>query len=270
VVKRLSAPVRGDPAALSNPRHAAWWRREADVALDGGLAATAGLRAPHVLRVEEDETGITIWSARVPLEGSNGLHLARALGIFAGNDLSEQPWWCRDVLADRLSRLEDKVGWPTLARTTLADIADRLWQRRGHHLGQLGAVRQVPSHGDPTPANLPGRDGADVVGVDWSSFGAGPVGADLGYLALSVREDLDALLTAYNDGLAAGGLDVDPAEARAGATVMACYTALTRAEWALARAAAGPGALAGKYRHPAVAPYLRSLQRLFPQLETLI
>ena len=50
----------------------------------------------------------------------------------------------------------------------------------------------------------------------------------------------------------------------------AAYTALCRAEWALARVASGPGALAGKYRHPAVAPYLRSLQRLFPQLEALL
>ena len=47
-------------------------------------------------------------------------------------------------------------------------------------------------------------------------------------------------------------------------------TALSRAEWALARVAGGEGALAGKYRHPAVAPYLRSLQRQFPQIEELV
>ena len=52
--------------------------------------------------------------------------------------------------------------------------------------------------------------------------------------------------------------------------MVAGYSALCRAEWALARVATGPGALAGKYRHPAVAPYLRSLQRLFPQLEALL
>jgi Ser/Thr protein kinase RdoA (MazF antagonist) len=270
VVKRLTAPERGDPAAHSQPRNAAWWRREADVALDGSLASTSGLRAPHALRVEEDETGVTVWSSRVPQADNNGLYLARALGVFAGSDLAEQPWWCRDLLADRLRRLEDGAGWPTLARTTLADVADRLWQRRTGHLRRLTGMRQVPTHGDPTPANMPGRDGADVIAVDWSQFGSGPVGADLGYLALSVREDLDALLTAYADGLAAGAVEVDPADVRYGATVMACYTALTRAEWALARAAAGPGALAGKYRHPAVAPYIRSLQRLFPQLESLL
>ena len=50
----------------------------------------------------------------------------------------------------------------------------------------------------------------------------------------------------------------------------AVLTALSRAEWALARVAGGEGALAGKYRHPAVAPYLRSLQRQFPQIEELV
>ena len=49
--------------------------------------------------------------------------------------------------------------------------------------------------------------------------------------------------------------------------VSAAYTALSRAEWALARVAGGEGALAGKYRHPAVAPYLRALQRQFGQIE---
>ena len=59
-------------------------------------------------------------------------------------------------------------------------------------------------------------------------------------------------------------------DARLGARVTAVYTAFSRAEWALARVAGGPGALAAKYRHPSVAPYLLSLQRQFPQIEALI
>ena len=50
----------------------------------------------------------------------------------------------------------------------------------------------------------------------------------------------------------------------------AVYSVVNRAEWALARVARGEGALAGKYRHPAVAPHLRALQRQFPQIETLL
>ena len=50
----------------------------------------------------------------------------------------------------------------------------------------------------------------------------------------------------------------------------AVYTVLNRAEWALARVARGEGALAGKFRHPAVAPHLRALQRQFPHIEALV
>jgi hypothetical protein len=47
-------------------------------------------------------------------------------------------------------------------------------------------------------------------------------------------------------------------------------TALSRAEWALARVAGGEGALAGKYRHPAVAPHLRALQRRADDVAALL
>ena len=52
-----------------------------------------------------------------------------------------------------------------------------------------------------------------------------------------------------------------PEDVVTGARVMAVYTALTRLDWALARVADGEGALAGKFRHPSVAPYIRSMQR---------
>ena len=59
-------------------------------------------------------------------------------------------------------------------------------------------------------------------------------------------------------------------QASLGARLTAVYTALSRAEWALARVAPGEGALAGKFTHPSVAPYLRALQRLYPQVEALL
>ena len=55
-----------------------------------------------------------------------------------------------------------------------------------------------------------------------------------------------------------------------GARVMAVYTALTRLDWALARVADGEGALAGKFRHPSVAPYIRAMQRQVDQIEALL
>ena len=59
-----------------------------------------------------------------------------------------------------------------------------------------------------------------------------------------------------------------PDEAALGARVTAVYTVLNRAEWALDRGR-GRRRLAGKYRHPAVAPHLQ-LQRQFPQIEALL
>ncbi len=107
-----------------------------------------------------------------------------------------------------------------------------------------------------------------MVAVDWGTLGAGPVGGDLGYLALSAREEFEPLLEAYLTGLPADL--ASPDQARFGARVVAVYTALSRAEWALARVAPGEGALAGKFTHPAVSPYLRALQRLYPQVEALL
>ena len=50
----------------------------------------------------------------------------------------------------------------------------------------------------------------------------------------------------------------------------AVYTALTRVDWALGRVADGEGALVGKFRHPAVAPYIWAMQRQVAQIEALL
>lgn len=268
VVKRLAAPIPGDPGELGLPVHFAYWRRAADVAAERLVESTPGLRARPVVRVEEDDEGVTLWHSAVEPGELPGPFVAQALGRFTGAQLGEPAWLARNQLADRLARTERLGGWRTLSRTNVADVADRLWSRRRHFLDALGALPQVPQHGDPVPDNLPGRDGEDVLAVDWATLGIGPVGADLGYWSLSAREDFDVLLDAYVAGLPPG--TAGPEEARLGAQVTAVYTVLSRAEWALARVAESPGALAAKYRHPSVAPYLRSLQRQFPQLEALL
>ncbi len=268
VVKRLVAPSAHDPRELSDPRHFAYWRRAADVALAGLVAATPGLREPDAIRVEEDDEGITITQARVLDAGSGGLFVARSLGRFAGATLPPEPWLATGQLRSRMRRVEHRGGWRTLARTPVADVADHLWSRREDLLDRLDALPAVPQHGDPVPANLPGRNGEDVVAIDWATLGWGPVGADLGYYALSAREAFEPLLDAYLTGLPAGLADRE--QAAYGARVTAVCTVLSRAEWALSRVAAGEGALAGKFRHPGVAPHLRALQRQFPQIEALL
>jgi hypothetical protein len=117
------------------------------------------------------------------------------------------------------------------------------------------------------PTNFVAARGEDVVAVDWQCFGTGPVGADLGYFALSSREEFEVLLDTFAAGLDPG-FDLDAVALAA--RVTAVYSVVSRAEWALAQVARGEGALAGKYRHPAVAPHLRALQRQFPQIEALL
>ncbi len=262
-VKRLVQP--DEP---QRPHAVGWWRREVDVAASGLVEATPGLRGPAVVRMEEDAEGITFWCAAVAPTTLTGPFVAQALGRFAGAELGAQPWLCRAQLTQRIEATERRGGWTTLARTTVADLADRLWQRRGHFLAAVAELPQVPQHGDPVPGNLLGREDDAVVAIDWSNLGTGPVGGDLGYWSLSAREEFDVLLEAYVDGLPPGVATIE--QARLGAQVTAVYTALSRADWALARVSEGNGALAGKYRHPAVAPYLKALQRQFPQLEALI
>ena len=268
VVKRISAPVDGDPAELSEPRHFAYWRRAADVMTAGLVRETAGLRAPGLAAVEEDADGITITEEWVEDAAASGLFVAHALGRFAGEHLAPQPWLARNLLRDRMARVERHGGWRTLARTTVADVADVLWARREELLARSDALVQVPTHGDAVPANLPGRDGDDVLAIDWAMLGTGPVGSDLGFYALAAREELEPLLDAYLMGMPDGLATRD--EVTLGARITAVYTVLNRAEWALARVAGGEGALAGKYRHPSVAPHLRALQRQFPHIEALV
>ena len=269
VVKRLARPGPHDPAELSDPRHFAYWRRAADVVTaQVPLDATPGLRAPRLTSVEEDEEGITLVQDWVEDAANSGLFCAVSLGRFAGAEIGRLAWLARGQLRDRVVRVERRGGWPTLARTTVADVADHLWQRRGVLLDELDALPQVVQHGDPAPKNLPGREGEDVLAIDWGSLGTGPVGGDLGLYLLGAREEFEPLLDAYLLGLPDGVATRE--QAAHGARVTAVLTALNRAEWALARVAGGEGALAGKYRHPAVAPYLRSLQRQFPQIEELV
>lgn len=267
VVKRLGKPGPGDPGILSERGHVAYWRREADVLETSLTNATPGLRAAGA-SVDEDDEGITITRDWVEDAASSGLFLALSVGRFAGAAIGHPTFLANDLMRNRLDRVARRGGWPTLARTTVADVAEHLWTRRELMLALLDGLPQVPQHGDPTPQNLPGREDDEALAIDWGTLGHGPVGGDLGYLSLSSREEFEPLLDAYLLGLPDGTADRDTVVL--GARVVAVYTALSRAEWALARVATGEGALAAKYRHPAVAPHLRTLQRTFGHMEALL
>lgn len=269
VVKRLAAP--GDSERwLTDPHHVGYWRREAEVAMDPAAADGPGLVLPESGPVEEDDTGITVWAREVEGAPPSGLFVARALGRFAGAGHASTPWAATRLLADRLQPAEERGGWHTLARTPLADVADRLWEHRRHWLGRCAEAPQGRTHGDAVPSNFLATRGEDVVTVDWQCSGTGPIGADLGYYALSAREGFDVLLTTFLAGAGAVAERVDAECVATSARVTAVYTVLTRAEWALAQCTRGEAARAGTFRHPSVAPHLRALQRQLPQIEQLL
>ncbi len=263
VVKRVRVPGPDEPTGLLEPHHPGYWRREAEVALSGlGLS---GLVPTPTRRVDEDDEGYTIWTTRVVPAPVTGLFAAASLGRFAATPVPEVGWLAKSMLRTRLRIAEERGGWRTLARTTVADLADLLWRRRTALLDRYDALPPGLAHGDAVPANLIAPHGNDVVALDWASLGRAPAGADIGYFALSAKEDFDVLLDTF--ARAHGGDGVEIAFA---ARVMAVFTVVSQAEWALARVAGGEGALAGKYRHPSVAPYLRALQRQLPQIERLL
>ena len=270
VIKRLRRPTGDEPVVLSDPQHAGYWRREVEVALSPDVVRGPGVVPPVYVRVDEDDEGATVWSEEVVAIPPPSLQVAHGLGRFSAAPPREVPWAARRTLTDRLAMAEERGGWPTLGRTQMADVAEHLWQRRRHWLEKYAAAPVGRLHGDAVPANFPAGRGGDVVAVDWQGFGLGPVGTDLGYYALSTREDFEVLLEAFLGGVRSGVGGTDEAAIRRAATVMCVYSAISRAEWALARVAPGEGALHGKFAHPSVAPYLRSLQRQLPQVEALL
>lgn len=268
LVKRVAAPGPDDPDVLRLPEHPGYWRREVEVA--AADVPTQGLVAPEVRSVEEDDDGWSLWTRWVDRHPATPAAVAQALGRFAGTPLPDAPWLARRLLAERIALAEGRGGWPTLERTVVADIAAPFWKRRAGLLGRYDDLPVVAAHGDVVPANLLAPAPRGVLTADWSTLGLAPAGADLGYFALSVRADLDDLLSAYRSGLVDAAVDVVAEEVGWAARVMIAYTVLSRAEWALARVARGEGPLEAKLRHPAVAPYLRSLQRHLPDLEALL
>lgn len=266
VVKRVRKPdehAGADYRSISSP---SYWRRELELALAD--LTTSGLVAPTVRRVDEDDDGFTLWTGAQSRSVVDGDRVALALAEFASSPLEIEPWHAVGHLRAKLAQAEEHDGWPTLARTTVADLTDALWSVRGTCLKRLEALPRVPIHGDLVRANVLGLSTGAVVAIDWASFGWGAPGEDLGLYSASTAGDLDRLVYEYVGGLPDGL--VSTGDVAWAARTVAAFTVIGRAEWALARVAPGEGALANKYRHPAVAPYLRALQDQIPAIEAVL
>ena len=266
IVKRVGLPDESADRAYHQPSSPSYWRRELEFALAD--PPIQGLIAPQVRRVDEDDEGYTLWTGLQTRSVVDGDRMAVALAEFAVSAVAPEPWHAVGHLRAKIGHAETHDGWPTLARTTVADLTDALWSARGSCLRRLESLARVPIHGDLVRANVLGVSAGAVVAVDWASFGWGAPGEDLGLYAASASTDLDRLVYEYVGGLPDGlatARDVSWA-----ARTVAAFTVIGRAEWALSRVAPGEGALANKYRHPAVAPYLRALQNQIPAIEAVL
>ena len=246
VVKRLAAP--DERTERSPTRYAGYWRREVEVARDPAVVDGPGLVPPSSGTVEEDDDGVTVWSLELVGEPPTGLFVARALGRFAAADRRRPGWASRNLLEDRLAMAEQRGGWRTLARTTLADVADHLWQRGAALAGRATRDRGVGCTGTPyPPTSWPpaARTSSPWTGSASGSGRSGPTSATTP--CPSVRSS-----TCCSRRSSTVWAPTWTRGDRLAARVTAVYTVLSRAEWALAQAARGEGALAGKYRHPAV------------------
>ena len=205
-VKRLAAPAEHDPAELSDPRHFAYWRRAADVVTSGIVVGDARpARARSTPRSRRTSTASPSSRDWVEDAANSGLFAAHAIGRFAGSRPRRRPLAGprpapRPAGAGRAPGRLDR-RWPGRRSPT---SPTRSGDAATPFLDQLDALTQVPQHGDPVPANLPGREADEVVAIDWGMLGHGPVGADLGYYALSAREEFEPLLDAYLMGLPDG------------------------------------------------------------------
>ena len=259
-------PLRTRCRACPTPAHAGYWRREAEVALRPAVRR-AGPASWHRRpfgagrggRPGSSPSGArqAVWRAAARAVRGPGARPLRPCPACAGPDRAAARRRLRHdrlALAEEPRRLADPGAHAPGRRRRPArgSAAGTGWTRlrRGARQAGCTATRCRPTSWPPVTTTSST--------VDWQCFGTGPVGSDLGYYALSSREEFDVLLEAFLAGVAD---DADVESIRLAAQVTAVYSVITRAEWALVEAARGEGALAGKFRHPAVAPYIRDLQR---------
>ncbi|MDX6262314.1 MAG: hypothetical protein QOH84_4002 [Kribbellaceae bacterium] len=221
--------------------HYAYWRRQAEVAVSGVVEATIGLRGPRCVKVDSDPGGVTVWSVAVKAVEIEPVELASALGRFGLNEFEHAEWFARRILRDRLAGDEQGAGWARLVLEDRLPAGLRrdcgvLWERRDELMDELDRLPQQVVHGDAHPVNLLGREGDEVVAVDWEQFGVGPLGFDLGYLVVSTETAIDVLLAAYQS----GSRSTWPTDAvRRGAVLTAAITVVARAAWSLRQAEPG-------------------------------
>lgn len=266
VVKVLAPPPPGSRAAAGNdPRHWAYWRREA-LAYRSDLLPAGPLRPPRCFGLHETPQRILLYLAEAPggrpdLDGL--VRAARYLGAWQGGRAAPaRDWLSGHQLAQRIAD-SDAGGGPDWDAVPLdPPFRDRLaaaWAHRHRLLDALARVPETLCHGDFHAWNL-FPDGDGFVVIDWSNLGVAPVGADLALLALSdPGPDCERLFEAYLDGLTASGWSGGVAPVRLGYAATAGLTGISRTHWTLSR---DPGAAVRGYAEWSLARVAEALSQL--------
>ncbi len=164
-----------------DPRHWAYWRREAEAYSSALLPQSPGLRAPRCFGVVDNDVWLEEVSGPAPTVEDAAQHLAHwQVGYDAQLD---RPWMARDQLARRLE--VSHLDWGLVDADPRAV---RLWEGRARYYEALSELPVVRSHGDYSVGNLVGQP-ADVIALDWATFGWEPLGFDLAHLGLSSGQD---------------------------------------------------------------------------------
>jgi hypothetical protein len=183
LVRKTFCPLRAGRHAhgSEDPRHWAYWRREAEAYSSTLLPKGPGLRAPRCFGVVDND----VWLEEVGGPAPALEDAARHLALWqAGFDTQlDRAWMARDQLGRRLEVTH--LDWGLVDADPRAV---RLWAGRSRYYEALVELPVVRSHGDYGLGNLVSH-AADVVALDWATFGWEPLGFDLAHLGLSSGQD---------------------------------------------------------------------------------
>ena len=227
LVRKTLRPLTAGRHAYGSedPRHWAYWRREAEAYSSTLLPQGPGLRAPRCFGVLDNDVWLEEVSGPAPSVEDAAQQLAHWQ---VGYDPQlDRPWMARDQLGRRLEVTQ--LDW------SLVDAdprAVRLWAGRPRYCEALSGLPVVRSHGDYSLGNLVCQ-AADVVALDWATFGWEPLGFDLAHLGLSSGQDPRS---AY---LASTGRWAEEAVARGFASAVAVIGP-SRVHWMLSAGVAVP------------------------------
>ncbi len=232
IVKRTGPEHLGDNPAwrcYSDPDDPQWWGREAtfyesDLAVAGW---PADARAAHCLAVDDHDGCRDIWLESVDIPAlSLSVFERAAVGLAhwqVVNAGTTHGWLARDWIPTHVARHRldnartlDHPGWGTALARGLDPAVRAAIERRATDPGvvrrRLAEFPAVLTHFDFHHANI-GTVGDDVVIIDWAYPGWGPIGHDVGHLAVDACDQLGlplpelwtALETAYCSALADAG-----------------------------------------------------------------